>query len=187
VIIHGGVRVQQISAQPHGFDVNTSAGVYRARTVLLATGRRGSPRRLGVPGEELPKVVFSLDSAAQYRGQHVLVVGGGDSALEAAIELSRHPLASVTLAYRGNSFDRARPNNRRKLDDAVRAGKLIVLVDTEVRAIEQGHVILDQTSTGQPFRMTPHNDAVIVCIGGLLPSNLLADVGVRVETKYGTA
>jgi thioredoxin reductase (NADPH) len=183
VKIYGGVRVDGISPFAGGFDVATTAGVYRTRTVLLATGRRGSPRRLGVPGEDLPKVVYSLDSPEQYRGQHVLVVGGGDSALEAAVELSRHPVASITLAYRGAAFDRARPANRRKLDDAVRAGTLMVLLETNVQAIEPGGVIMDQTG----FRMRPQNDAVIVCAGGLLPTQLLSAVGVRIETKYGTA
>jgi thioredoxin reductase len=181
--IHGGVRVERISPQPWGFEVATSAGVYHASTVLLATGRRGSPRRLGVPGEGLPKVVYSLDDAAQYRGQHVLVVGGGDSALEAAVALARAPVASVTLSYRGTQFSRAKPINRRRMEEAERAGKLQVLADSRVRAIETDRVVID----GPDGRDVLRNDAVIVCAGGLLPTSWLADIGVRVETKYGTA
>ncbi len=183
VEIRGGVRVERIAPHAWGFEVVTSAGICRSSTVLLATGRRGSPRRLGVPGEHLPKVVYSLDDAAQYRGQHVLVVGGGDSALEAAVALVCQPMAKVTLSYRGKHFNRAKPVNRRKLDDAVRSGKLQVLTDTNVRAIDPDHVVID----GGRERVVLRNDAVIVCAGGLLPTTLLNDIGVRVETKYGAA
>jgi thioredoxin reductase (NADPH) len=69
----------------------TSQGRYQARSVLLAIGRRGTPRKLGVPGEDASKVVYRLVDAEQYRGQAVLVVGGGDSALEAAMALAGQP------------------------------------------------------------------------------------------------
>jgi thioredoxin reductase (NADPH) len=183
IVIHGGVRVERITPHPWGFEVATSAGVCCTQAVLLATGRRGSPRRLGVPGETLPKVVYSLDDPGQYRGQNVLIVGGGDSALEAATELARHPVGSVTLSYRGEKFGRTKPANRGKFDAAVRAGKIRVLVNSHVRKVEYDHVIVEQN--GQHYALP--NEAVIICAGGLLPSSLLADVGVRVETKYGSA
>ncbi len=183
VEINGGVRVERITPQSWGFDVETSSGPARARSVLLATGRRGSPRRLGVPGEHLPHVVYSLDDPLQYRGRRVLVVGGGDSAIEAALELARHGNADVTLSYRGQKFERAKPINRRRLDEAVAAGRLRVLMRSHVRAIGPASVTIDQPG----FRQTPAIDAVIICVGGLLPASLLADIGVRVETKYGTA
>ena len=181
--IRGGVRVTHISPYPWGFEIETSAGIARSRTVLLATGRRGSPRRLGIPGETQSKVVYSLDDPAQYRGQHVLVVGGGDSALETAIALARQPVASVTLSYRGSNFNRARPANRRRFEDAVRAGWINFLPDSHLQAIEPAYVVIDQSGRRQHAR----NDAVIICAGGLLPTSLLADIGVRIETKYGTA
>ena len=180
--IHGGIRVERVNPRSWGFDVETTAGHYASRAVLLATGRRGSPRRLGVAGEELPKVVYSLDDAGQYRGRHVLVVGGGDSALEAAAELARHATASVTLSYRGTGFTRGTTVNRRRIEEAQRRGRLTVLFGSHVRAIEPGRVLIDQDGR----RLLPANDAVILCLGGLLPNTLLADTGVRVETKYGT-
>ena len=181
--IHQGVRVERITPADWGFEVITSEGVARSRTLLLATGRRGSPRKLGVPGEELSKVVYSLDDPNQYRGQDVLVVGGGDSALEAAIELARYPVASVTLSYRGTSFSRAKPLNRQRFEDSLRGGLLHVLMESQVRSIEADRVTLDQLGRQRMLR----NDAVIICAGGMLPTSLLADVGVEVERKYGTA
>jgi thioredoxin reductase (NADPH) len=181
--VHQGVRVDKITPTSWGFDVTTSAGPLRARTVLLATGRRGSPRRLGIPGEDLPKVTYSLDDPAQYAGQHVMVVGGGDSAIEAALMLARHTVASVTLSYRGDTFDRARPANRTRLDEAVDHGRIHLILGSHVRSIARDHVIIDQ-----PGRRTRvGNDTVIICAGGVLPTALLQDIGVTVERKFGTA
>jgi thioredoxin reductase/NAD-dependent dihydropyrimidine dehydrogenase PreA subunit len=177
------VRVEGIVPTGSGFVVDTTAGRVATRAVLMATGRRGSPKRLGVPGEELPKVVYSLADPNQYRGQHVLVVGGGDSALETAAMLARYPLASVTLSYRGESFTRAKPPIRKRVEDLEAKGRLHVVLQSAVRAIEPQRVILDQPGQRQTLR----NDAVIVCIGGHLPVQLLAGTGVEIETKYGTA
>ena len=182
VQIHHGIRVLGIGNPAWGFDVETTAGRYGARTVLLATGRRGSPRRLGVAGETLSKVVYSLVEPSQYRGRHVLVVGGGDSALEAAAELSRHAVASVTVCYRGTAFSRARPASRQRIAQARLRGRLHILFESHLRAIEPGHVVVEKDGRLHPIQ----NDAVIICAGGLLPSALLADIGVRVQTKYGT-
>ncbi len=181
--IHNGVRVERITPQQWGFEVATSAGPALTSTVLLATGRRGSPRRLGIPGEDLPHVVYSLDDPAQYRGRHVLIVGGGDSALEAAIALSRQRVASVTLTYRGSTPTRAKPVNRQRFDEAVRSGQIIFVANSTPRAIEVGRVTLDVDRRLQALRA----DAVIICAGGMLPTSLLHDIGVHVETKYGTA
>lgn len=183
VRISDGVRVERVTPRDGGFEVETTAGRFRARAVLLANGRRGSPRRLGVPGEHLPKVVYSLEDPAQYDGQHVLVVGGGDSALEAAAQLVRHRPASVTLSYRGGAFARCKPVNRVRVEEAQLQGRLSVLFHSHVRVIEQHRVIIDQPGR----RLGSRNDAVIVCAGGEVPTAFLGDIGVRVETKYGTA
>jgi len=163
--------------------VHTQTGQYRARSVLLAMGRRGSPRKLDVPGEETPKVVYRLIDAAQYRGQAVLVVGGGDSALEAAIALAEEPGTRVTLSYRSAAFSRVKQKNRTRLEAAQAAGRVEVLLGSVVEQIDTGSVRL---AIGEG-RKTLDNDAVIVCAGGLMPTPLLQKAGIRFETKYGTA
>jgi thioredoxin reductase len=181
--IHHGVRVDGVSRLEHGFEVTTSAGVARTGAVLLATGRRGAPRRLGVPGEELPKVAYRLGDAAHYDGRHVLVVGGGDSALEAAIALARRPVGSVTLAYRGTAFDRAAPAHRLQIDRLEREGRVHVLRSAHVRRIDARSVIVELPARTVKIA----NDDVIICAGGSLPTALLTDIGIRVERKFGTA
>ncbi len=176
-------RVEAIEKQGEVFEVKTGRDTYRARNVLLAIGRRGTPRKLGVPGEELPKVVYRLIDPEQYRGRHVLVVGGGDSALEAAVSIAEEPETTVALSYRGEAFGRAKPKNRRKVEDADAAGHLRVLLQSNVRSIEADSVTLDVQ--GSPLRLP--NDAVIVCAGGILPTPFLKSIGITVETKHGTA
>ncbi|MEJ2107937.1 MAG: NAD(P)-binding domain-containing protein, partial [Acidiferrobacteraceae bacterium] len=92
--------MEDITPEGDGFVVTTNRGRYETRSVLLTIGRRGTPRKLGVPGEEQGKVVYRLIDAEQYRGQHVLVVGGGDAALEAACSIADEPGTTVTLSYR---------------------------------------------------------------------------------------
>lgn len=181
--VQQGVRVERIAATDWGFEVTTTSGIAKASTVLLATGRRGSPRRLGVPGETLSKVVYSLDDPAQYRGQHVLVVGGGDSAVETVLSLIRHQPASIVLSYRGTTFTRPKAQNRLRLLDLADRHAVQLLLGSRVRAIETDRVVIDEDGQSKVWR----NDAVIICAGGMLPTSLLAEIGVHVERKYGTA
>jgi thioredoxin reductase/ferredoxin len=178
-----GERMEALSPEGDVFVVKTSKRTCRARTVLLAIGRRGTPRKLGVPGEDLPKVVYRLVEAEQYRGRKVLVVGGGDSALEAALALSEQPGTVVTLSYRGEAFSRVKAKNRDRLEEAQRRKRIGVMLNSNVTSIEPRDVALDQ----QGKTVTLPNDSVIVSAGGLLPSEFLRSVGVMVETKYGTA
>jgi len=175
-------KVESIEAVDGGFDIRTHAGVYPARAVLLAVGRRGTPRRLGVPGEELPKVVYRLHEPEQYSGMQVLVVGGGDSALEAAIRLAGEPDTDVCVAYRGEAFSRPRPENRKNFEDLVARGRVRLELGTVVRAIGPQSVTLECPSGTQELT----NEAVVVCAGGVLPSAFLQTIGVRIETRYGT-
>lgn len=165
-----------------GFVVRTSRGEYRTRSVLLAMGRRGSPRKLDVEGEETPKVVYRLIDPGQYRGQSVLVVGGGDSALEAAVALAEEVQTEVTLSYRSGAFSRVKQKNRAALERLQQAGRLRVELESTVQRIEPDAVTL-KTRVGT---LDLRNDAVIVCAGGLLPTPLLQKIGINFETKYGS-
>ena len=181
--INEGERVEEIQAKGEGFLVKTGKSTYETRAVLLAIGRRGTPRKLGVPGEELPKVVYRLIDPEQYRGRHVLVVGGGDSALEAATSIADEADTTVTISYRSEAFSRCKEKNRRKVQEAEVAGRLQVLMQSQVKEITEQGVSLDHN--GQ--RVDLSNDAVIVCAGGILPTGFLKTIGVEVETKFGTA
>jgi thioredoxin reductase len=175
-------RVESITPEDGGFTVTTSRGRYPCRTVLLAIGRRGTPRKLDVPGEDQDKVVYRLIDPEQYRGKQVLVVGGGDSALEAAVSLSREPDTTVTLSYRSEAFTRAKEKNRNAILEAEQAGRLKVLMQSNVQEIGRSHVRIDQIGKNHNIP----NDAVIVSAGGVLPSGFLRSMGIEVETRHGT-
>ena len=126
-----GVRVDDVKRSADGlFEVATSGGALKAQRVVLAMGRRGTPRKLGVPGEELPKVCYRLLEPENYSQKHCLVVGGGDAAVEAALALDEAG-ATVHLAHRGDVFDRIKPKNQARLDAYIKdrldeAGRLAI-------------------------------------------------------------
>jgi thioredoxin reductase/NAD-dependent dihydropyrimidine dehydrogenase PreA subunit len=175
-------RLEDVAACADGFEVATTRGSYRTRAVLLTIGRRGTPRKLEVAGEHLPKVYYRLIDPEQFRGKRVLVVGGGDSALEAAATLVDEGAADVTLSYRSPAFTRAKEANRMRVEDLAASRKVRVLLSSEVREIGPDHVAIDHE--GQRFRLP--NDTVIVCAGGLLPTPFLTRLGIEVSTKFGT-
>jgi thioredoxin reductase (NADPH) len=183
LVIRYKERVESITRGSGGFIVRTTKKEYTAAAVLLAIGRRGTPRKLGVPGEELPKVVYRLIDPEQYAGKRVLVVGGGDSALEAAASIAELSDAKVAIAYRGDAFFRAKPQNRARIDRARQSGRLHVLYNSRVQHIAEDAVVVEQK--GKRLRLP--NESVIVATGGLVPTDFLKNVGVRVQTKYGTA
>jgi thioredoxin reductase/NAD-dependent dihydropyrimidine dehydrogenase PreA subunit len=179
-----GQRMDRVEAAAGGVHrVITQDAVYETASVVLAIGRRGSPRKLDIPGEALPKVVYRLMDPEQYRGSRVLVVGGGDSAIEAAVACAAEPGTRVTLAYRGDAFNRVKPANRERVSAMADTGALEVRLNTVAESIDANHVVL---RSGEA-RTTIANDAVIVQAGGVLPTALLQSMGVRVETKHGEA
>lgn len=177
------VEAEILADQSGGFHVKTGTGAYHTRAILLAIGRRGTPRKLGVPGEEQSKVVYRLIDPAQYRNQHVLVVGGGDSALEAAVSISEEEGTTVAISYRSEAFSRAKEKNRIKIADAEKAGRLRVLMKSTVKHIEPDKVVIKTDDD----EVCIDNDAIIVCAGGILPTPFLKSIGISVDTKFGTA
>jgi len=164
-----------------GYQVKTNQGEYNTRAILLAIGRRGTPRQLGVPGENTTKVSYRLIDPEQYQNQHVLVVGGGDSALEAATSIAEEQGTVVTLSYRSATFSRAKQKNREKLEALESAGKIRVLLSSNVKQIDPESV----TIALEDGIETIQNDEVIVSAGGILPTKFLQDIGINVVTKWG--
>ena len=175
--------VSNITSQGAGFELKTSRGQYTADRILLAIGRRGTPRKLGVPGEDLAKVVYSLIDPEQYAGQKVLIVGGGDSALEAALSIADAEGTEVSISYRSDSFSRAKAKNRERIEQYATTAKIKLYLSSNVTNITPQAVVLDQQ--GQSIQI--ENEAIIVNAGGILPTGFLKEIGIAVETKYGTA
>jgi thioredoxin reductase len=168
---------------PYHFRVTTDRGAYEARRVVLAIGRRGVPRKLGIPGEESPNVAYSLRDPEAFAGDRILVVGGGDSAVEAALALADQPGNQVRLSYRGASFGRLKPANHDRLEKARAEGRVEVLLETRPRAILPGSV---EVGNGAEASYPVPADQVFVFIGGELPTPFLEKCGVELTTHFGT-
>ncbi|HTT11602.1 MAG TPA: NAD(P)-binding domain-containing protein [Burkholderiaceae bacterium] len=175
-------KMENIERKEGSFVVKTSKASYQTRSVLLAIGRRGSPRKLGVAGEEQQKVVYRLVDPEQYRGMAVLVVGGGDSALEAATAIAEQPDSTVVLSYRSGAFQRVKERNRQRLAEQEEAGRVRVIFNSKVKKIKAKTVTLEFDHAVEEMP----NDGVIVCAGGELPMPLLQKIGIAFETKHGT-
>lgn len=181
VRINTGVKVERIDGQDGDFTIRTPKGVLRAKKVVLAIGRRGSPRKMGVPGEELPKVSYRLIDAQQYEGARVLVVGGGDAALEAAIQLADESDAEVALSYRQPEFGKAREANKRRFKELVEQGRVFAFMASNVKEVTPTAVTLEM---GGKLLELP-NDFVIACLGGEVPTEFLSKMGVGLTRLHG--
>lgn len=175
-------HMENIAPAQDNFVVETAKHRFLTKNVLLTIGRRGTPRKLGVSGEELNKVVYSLTDSSQYQNQHVLVVGGGNSALEAAHSIANEPGTTVTLSYRSKSFSKAAEKNKKKIKEAEQAQRMRVIMESNVKKITDTRVTIEQH--GKMIEIK--NEAVLVCAGGVLPMPMLKKIGIEVETKHGT-
>ena len=181
-------KVDDIQQGPDGiFTVHTPKAQYRAWTVILALGRRGTPRKLDIEGEELPKVMYSLIETDAYTNARILVVGGGDSAVEAAMGLAHQKGNQVTLSYRREAFSRIKERNVQRLPEYTKSGRLRVIFNSQPVEIRATSVVLDVAGRVQEIP----NDYVWVFAGGTPPNEFLTKVGVDVGrrdlTKEGTA
>jgi thioredoxin reductase (NADPH) len=177
-------KVESIVSTDHGFDVVTLPGErYNTRRVLLAVGRRGTPRKLGIPGENLDKVAYRLLEPEDISGKSVVVVGGGDSAVESALLLCDRN--KVILSYRNDSFSRLKPKNSEKIKEAIINGVLDVKFKTNLLSIEKNEIVLSAEEGNHEMRIK--NDLVYIFAGGELPIQFLEKSGVLITKKYGEA
>jgi thioredoxin reductase len=178
--IETGTALSKVTQHDGHLVVETTRGTIAAATVVLALGRRGSPRRLEVPGEDSSKVLDRLLEPNQFDGRRCLVVGGGTAALETALSLAERPGAVVTLCHRRDSFAGARAGVIERFLAAEKDGKVEVLRNAKVTGVEPDRVRLDVA--GQSVERL--NDVVFVMIGGTPPFELLKRCGVDLETKF---
>ena len=165
------------------FQVQTTLGIFYARHVVLAMGRRGTPRKLEVPGEDLAKVAYQLIDAQSYQNNKILVVGGGDSAVEAAIGLAKQPGNITTISYRKEKFMRIKKKNEDRIKAMIADKKITPLFNSQVLEIKEKSVII-KTEKGQ---LELANDFVFVFAGGVPPFQLLKDMGIQFGGESKTA
>ena len=174
--VRTGEKVQNITKGPDEiFTVSTANHQYRARAVVLALGRTGTPRKLGIKGEELPKVMYRLIEADHYTNKRILVVGGGDSAVEAAMGLANQVGNQVTLSYRKEQFSRIKERNAKRIEECMHRGKVTILFNSMPIEVRQHSVLLEVA--GQ-VREIP-NDYAFIFVGGTPPYDFLKKIGVR--------
>jgi thioredoxin reductase len=174
--VRSGEKVEDIQKGPDGiFTVTTAKGEYRAHAVVLALGRAGTPRKLGVKGEELGKVMYRLIEADHYINKKILVVGGGDSAVEAAMGLARQTGNTVTVSYRQDKFSRIKERNTQHMEECIRTGKVKVLFNSAPVEFKPGSVLLDLQGAVQEIP----NDFVWIFAGGTPPNAFLKKVGIQ--------
>jgi len=173
-------KVETIDRSNDTFLIRAKGATFLAGAVLLAIGRRGSPRKLGVPGEEMPKVMYRLIEAETYKQQHLLIVGGGDSAIEAAVGLANQKGNVVTISYRKDDFVRLKEKNENRIREYIQSGKIKTIFNSQVVEIKPEFALVQE---GDKIIHNLQNDFVFVFAGGELPTELLKRVGVKLRTN----
>jgi len=184
ISIRENSKIESIERMDGFFKVGTKSGEhFNTRAVLLAIGRRGTPRKLNVPGEELEKVAYRLLEPEDIQGKNIVVVGGGDSAVESALLLADNN--KVILSYRGENFGRIKPRNGVSIQEAVEKGILDLRFNTNLAAITKDEVVIRVGSDGEST--IEKNDLVYIFAGGELPTQFLEKVGINITKKFGEA
>jgi thioredoxin reductase (NADPH) len=182
--IRENTKVESITPVNKHFILKTGAGEeFSARKILLAIGRRGSPRKLNVPGEDSVKVAYRLLESELIQNKEIIVVGGGDSAIETALLLAEQN--NVVLSYRSDSFSRLKPKNNEKIKAAISAGQVKAMYNSNLISIEEDVVKISTKESDQILELK--NDLVYIFAGGELPTQFLEKIGIKISTKYGEA
>ncbi|MBL7793843.1 MAG: NAD(P)-binding domain-containing protein [Saprospiraceae bacterium] len=182
ITIRENTKVEGILVDGDRFKLVTNKGdEFKAQRVLLAIGRRGSPRKLGVPGENLENVAYRLLEPENIASKKVVVVGGGDSAIEAALALSEQN--RVIISYRSDAFARIKPKNRDKINEAVEKGVVDVKFNTNLEKIEMEKVVIKSEAEGKQYVLD--NDLVYIFAGGELPTQFLEKAGIQITKRFG--
>ena len=184
ITVKENCKIESITKEDHHFNLNILNGEkITSSRVLIATGRRGTPRKLNVPGENLEKVAYRLIEPEEISGKEILVVGGGDSAIESVLLLANEN--KVTLSYRGEKFSRIKPGNAHNINHAIEDGLFDLKLNTNVLEINEDHVILGSTNGDEKFKIK--NDLVYIFAGGELPTGFLEKAGIKISRKFGEA
>ncbi|MFA6128914.1 MAG: NAD(P)-binding domain-containing protein [Bacteroidales bacterium] len=177
-------KVESIVWQGGHFEVGASTGEsFSTKKVLLAIGRRGTPRKLNISGEELEKTAYRLLEPEIIENKKVMVVGGGDSAIESALQLMDKN--TVHLAYRSDAFGRIKPKNSEKIKKAMADKLVTVLFNTNLTSIEKDFVNYKTDGSDQIVKL--QNDLVYILAGGELPTAFLEKSGILITRKFGEA
>ncbi len=180
--IKEGCKFEGLTKENEIFHIRTSLGHVTAKKVILATGVRGTPRKLRVPGENLPKVTYNLIDPEQYQKQDIAIVGGGNSALEAAIQLAQSNLRNrVSLIVRSRQFNRANQENIENVNALALHGRIWVIFESQIQSIHPTHIVVDHG--GSPIKM--NNTFVFIFAGSEVPTDFLTSLGIKVDKKFG--
>jgi len=183
ILIDTGIYVSSVHKQNGTFKVVTTQGEYESKNVVLAMGRRGTPRKLDIPGENTSKVLYQLIDAQSYHNKNILVVGGGDSAVEAAVGLARQKGNKVTISYRKEKFFRIKKKNEERILEMISSGKITPLFNSNPTEIKDHSVILIRGEQ----KIEIKNDFVFIFAGGIPPFQMLKDMGIKFGGESKTA
>lgn len=183
IFIKENSKVEEITNQNNVFKIKTLSGdEYTAKKILLAIGRRGTPRKLNIPGENSEKVAYRLLDPEIIKDKNILVVGGGDSAIESALLLADQN--KVILSYRSEAFNRIKQANNIKIMEAIEKGSIDVRFNTNPVSIEKDEVTI---SNNNGEIISVKNDLVYIFAGGELPTQFLQKAGIQITRKFGDA
>jgi len=182
ITIKENTKVEAITKENSVYSVKSNqAEIYTTQTVLLALGRRGTPRKLNVPGEMSEKVAYRLLDSELIKNKKILVVGGGDSAIESALLLANDN--RVTLSYRSDKFNRLKPKNSALINSAMQTGLVDVRFSSNIKSINPENVIINVGDAEADLVL--ENDLVYIFAGGELPTDFLRKIGIEINTKHG--